>query len=168
MFNQSGGYSIADIAAVTDRNNGNCGYGGFGNGDWWIALLFLFFALGGWGNGGWGGNNNGMQGALTRSDLMYGFDMNGLDNAVRGVQQGICDGFYAQNTNILNGFSGVQNALCQGFSGVNNAITNTGYQIMDGIHDNTVAGMMNTNALTQQLNTMAAQNASCCQTFMAA
>jgi hypothetical protein len=49
--------------------------------------------------------------------------MNGLENGVRGIQQGLCDGFYAMNTGMLNGFNGIQSTLCQGFSGVNDAIT---------------------------------------------
>lgn len=44
---------------------------------------------------------------------------------MRGIQQGLCDGFYAQNTALMNGFHGVDNAVCQlgyqtqqGFSGL--------------------------------------------------
>ena len=70
--------------------------------------------------------------------------MNGLENGVRGIQQGLCDGFYAMNTGMLNGFSGVQNSMCQGFSGVNTAI-NTGVT-----------------TLSTQLHGMAADNAMCC------
>jgi hypothetical protein len=77
MFNNNG-YSLSDIAAVSGRNNN----GGFGDGDgWWIILLFLF-ALGGWGNNGWG--NGGGNGSV-REEVAYGFDMNGLENGVRGV-----------------------------------------------------------------------------------
>lgn len=36
-----------------------------------------------------------------------------LENAVRGVQSGLCDGFYAMNTGMLNGFYGVNNAIQQ-------------------------------------------------------
>lgn len=32
---------------------------------------------------------------------------------MRGVQQGLRDGFYAQNTALMNGFHGVDNAVCQ-------------------------------------------------------
>jgi hypothetical protein len=138
MFhNGCNGYSLSDIAAVSGRNgSGN----GFGDGDgWWIILLFLF----GFGNGGWG-NGNGRGGATVREEVAYGFDMNGLENGVRGIQQGLADGFYAMNTGMLNGFSGIQSTLCQGFSGVNQA---TSQQTFD---------------LSTQLHTMAAANASCC------
>lgn len=30
MFNTSGGYSLSDIAAVSGRNDGNCGWGADG------------------------------------------------------------------------------------------------------------------------------------------
>jgi hypothetical protein len=78
MFAQSNGYSLSDIAAVS--GNGNRNGGGFGDDYWWIILLFLF----GFGNNGWGNGNGG--GATTREEIAYGFDMNGLENGVRGIQ----------------------------------------------------------------------------------
>ena len=125
MFNQNG-YSLADIAAATGTKNND---GFFGNDGWWIILLFLFA---GWGGGGFGFGNNGGAGSV-REEVAYGFDMNGLENGVRGIQQGLCDGFYAMNTGMLNGFAGVNNAI--------------------------VAGNY---ALTTQLHDMAAANAACC------
>lgn len=129
MFSTSNGYSLSDIAAVTGSNNRN---GGFGDGDyWWIILLFLFAGNGNW---GWGGNG-GQGGSTLREEISYGFDMNGLESGVRGIQQGLCDGFYAVNTGMLNGFSGVQSALCQGFAGINAAITADTVATTGGIHD---------------------------------
>lgn len=129
MFSTSNGYSLSDIAAVTGSNNRN---GGFGDGDyWWIILLFLFAGNGNW---GWGGNGGG-QGSTIREEISYGFDMNGIENGIRGIQQGLCDGFYAANTGMLNGFSGVQSTLCQGFAGVNAAITADTVATTGGIHD---------------------------------
>lgn len=72
-----------------------------GGGSWWAIMLFFLLA---WG-GGWGGSRN--QEALTRADLCQGFNFNNLDSAVRGVQSGLCDGFYAMNTGMLNGFGSV-------------------------------------------------------------
>ena len=53
MFNTNGsGYSLADIAAATNGNSRNGGFGfGDDNGAWWIIILFLFCFAGGWGNG---------------------------------------------------------------------------------------------------------------------
>ena len=158
MFNNSNGYSLSDIAAVTGSNNRN--NGGFGDGDyWWIILLFLFAGNGNW---GWGGNGGANGGSTVREEITYGFDMNGLENGVRGIQQGLCDGFYAMNTGMLNGFNGVQNTMCQGFSGINDAITQS--TIADMQSDFNIQGAINnnTNTITSQLTRMAADNAACC------
>ena len=122
MFAQNG-YSLSDIAAVSGNNNRN----GFGDDYWWIILLFLF----GFGNNGWGNGNGG--GATTREEIAYGFDMNGLENGIRGIQQGLCDGFYAMNTGMLNGFSGISNTLCNGFAGVTSDINNSTNVINAGL-----------------------------------
>ena len=150
MFNS--GYSLADIAAATGGNRSNDGFGD-GNG-WWIILLFLMFGINGRGWGGLGGNSGnscGCGGSTVREEIAYGFDMNGLENSVRGIQQGLCDGFYAMNTGMLNGFSGVQSTLCQGFAGVNQAITNS-----------TIADMQNANTLENAVQAVGTQLASCC------
>ena len=77
--------------------------------------------------------------------------MNGLENGIRGIQQGLCDGFYAMNTGMLNGFNGVQSTLCQGFAGVNQGITNA-----------TIADMQNTNVLENGIQAIGTQLAACC------
>ncbi len=89
MFNGNG-YSLADISAAT-RGTEDGFFGG--NGAWWIFLLFLF----GWGGNGWGGNNND-----TRDAISYGFDFNSLENGIRGLEHGLCDGFYEMNTAFGN------------------------------------------------------------------
>lgn len=87
------------LQPVYNVNGDGDGWGG--GGSWWAIMLFFLLA---WG-GGWGGNRN--QEALTRADLCQGFNFNNLDSAVRGVQSGLCDGFYAMNTGMLNGFGSV-------------------------------------------------------------
>lgn len=156
MFNTNAtGYSLSDIAAVTGANGrSNGGDGMWGDSGWWIILLFLF-ALGGWGNGGFGGGRG-------QTEVSYNFDMNGLENGVRGIQQGLCDGFYAVNTGMLNGFSGVQSTLCQGFAGVNDAITQNTIADMQSVFGLQNAITAGNTALTAQLNAMAANDAACC------
>ena len=154
MFNTNGGYSLSDIAAVSGNNGRN--NGAFGD-DWaWIIILLLC----GWGNGGFGFGGNG-QGTI-REEISYGFDMNGIENGIRGIQQGLCDGFYAMNTSMLNGFNGLQSTLGQGFSGVNDAITQS--TIADMQSDFALQTAINnaTVGLTAQLTNMAAENAACC------
>jgi hypothetical protein len=160
MFNTSNGYSLSDIAAVS-RNGGDEGWGG-GNGAWWLIVLFLFaFNGNGW---GWGGNREGGGAApgTVREEVAYGFDMNGLENGVRGIQQGLCDGFYAMNTGMLNGFSGIQNTLCQGFAGVHDSITQGTIADMQGNFALQSAITAGNTGITAQLTNMAAANAACC------
>lgn len=124
MFNGRG-YNLSDIAAVT-RGGGNDSMWG-GDGAWWLILLFLFA---GWGNGGYGNN---FGGGNVRDAVSYGFDINNLENGIRGLEHGLCDGFYDMNTSLLTGFGNV-----------------------------TMGNMQNTNAITSQLSNMASQNAACC------
>ena len=125
MFNTSG-YNLSDIAAVTRSASGDGAWGG--DGAWWIILLFLFAGWGnGYGNGGFGG------GGGTRDAVSYGFDINGLENGIRGLEHGLCDGFYELNTGLLTGFGNTN-----------------------------MAAMQNTNAITAQLSNMAATQAQCC------
>lgn len=101
------GLSVADALAL-DKSDGAFG----GNGAWMMMFLFFLLAWGGNGFGGWG-NGNAAYGALTRGELCQDMNFQSLENAVRGVQSGLCDGFYAMNTGMLNGFSGVNNAIQQ-------------------------------------------------------
>lgn len=112
------GLSVADALALQDRGND----GMFGGNGTWIWVFFLFFLLA-WGGNGFGfGNNAATQGALTRAELYEGLNNQGLENGIRSIQNGLCDGFYAQNTTMLQGMNGIQSQLCQGFNGVNQNI----------------------------------------------
>ena len=119
MFNGNG-YSLADVAAAT--RGAEDGFFGGANG-WWVILLFMFC--------GWGGNRTGTEN--VRDAVAYGFDINNLENGVRGLEHGICDGFYDMNTSLLTGFGNVA-----------------------------MGNMQNTNALMGRLSDMAAQSAACC------
>lgn len=97
-------YSLADIRAATGANED----GWNGGGAWWIIILFLFmFGMGG---GGWGWGNRGSD-ALTRAEMQQGFDTQEITRKLDGLSYGMCDGFYAQNTTMLNGFAGVTAAV---------------------------------------------------------
>lgn len=111
MGMEGSGLSVADALALQDRN-GNDGMMG-GSGMWMMMFLFFILALGGNGNGLFGGGNNAAQGALTRSELCQDMNFQSLENAVRGIQSGLCDGFYAQNTTMLQGFNGLSNGITE-------------------------------------------------------
>lgn len=160
MFNGSNGYSLADIAAAT---TGNGGFGGNGwGGDGWWVLLFILALGGGWGNGwGGGGGNNGTTAVVGR-EVSYGFDMNNLENGIRGIQNGLCDGFYAMNNGLLNTTAQLQSTMAQGFGGINTAMLGQTNSLQNAFHDITLGNLQNTNALTTQLTNMAANDAQCC------
>ena len=99
-------YSLADIKAVTDGDREDGLFGGNGI----IILLFFLLMLGGNGFGGWGGGAA-ANGALTRAELQQGFDTQEVTRKLDGLANGMCDGFYAQNTTMLNGFAGVTAAV---------------------------------------------------------
>ena len=98
-------YSLADIRAATHDDDG---YGG--QGSWfWIVVLFLFMF--GFGRNGWGNDAN--NGALTRAEMTDGFNNQSILNKLNGLENGLCDGFYSQNTTMLQGFAGIGNQIMQ-------------------------------------------------------
>ena len=112
----------------TAYNTGSGGFGGWG-GDWgtWI-LVFLIFGMFGFGRNGFGGF--GSDGGVTRADLCNSFNFNGLENSVRGIQNGLCDSTYALNNSI----NGLGMNMMQGFHGVDNAVCQLGYQTQAGFN----------------------------------
>lgn len=172
----------ADIRACTCGNDGYNNNGGMWGNDWaWIIILLLF----GYGRNGFGGfGGNAGYGGGIGENYVLATDFATIERKLDGVNNGLCDGFYAQNTNMLNGFANVQNTLCQGFNGlqqttmqgfhgVDNAICTLGYQgaqhannisrqISDcccdtkgAIKDVAYGNAINTNAIQQQIS-------SCC------
>lgn len=92
--------------------------GGDGFMNSWVWVFFLFFLLAWGGNGnGLFGNRNALGDYATQSDIQRGFNTNTIINKLDGISNGLCDGFYAQNTTML-----------QGFNGIGSAIANLGYQ----------------------------------------
>ena len=100
-------YSLADIAAVTgDRNDGIFG----GDSSGFIVLILFLIMLSGGAGFGWGGNANG---ALTRAELSQGFDNQSVLRKLDGITYGLSDGFYAQNTTMLNGFNTIGSQIAE-------------------------------------------------------
>ena len=139
------GLSASDVALLSG-NTGRNSDGMFdGNGAWWIVLFLIF----GWGRNGFGGGFGGNSGAA--GDYVLATDFATIERKLDGVNNGLCDGFYAvaqqfsnTNQNIANSTASIQQTLCQGFSGVNQAIVQNGYETRLGV-----------NALSSQL-------ANCC------
>lgn len=146
-------------AVGRDSTNGCGGYGngnGFFGNDWaWIVILLLF----GYGGRGFGGFGGGYGAGGVGENYVLATDFATIERKLDGVNNGLCDGFYAQNTNMLNGFAGVQQTLCQGFSGVDRSIANLGYQqaqcccdIKGGIKDVAYGNERNAWTLSKQIS----------------
>lgn len=131
------GLTASDVALLSGRNGNNDGFGD--NGSWWV-IIFLIFAFMGWGrgnNGFGGGNGSGATDnyvlasdfATIQRQLSDGF--NDLTAQSRYIQNGICDGFYAMNTSLLNGFAGVNNSIMTNGYETRNAINNVSSQLSD-------------------------------------
>jgi len=80
---------------------GNGGFGGgFGDGSFWIIVLFLFALMGnGWGNA-FGGGGGSIPMMMNNNDVQRGFDQQALIGGISGVNasivslaQGQCQGF---------------------------------------------------------------------------
>lgn len=80
MSLSNGELSAADVAAVTGNNGG---FGNWGDGSFWIIVLFIFALM----NGGWGGNG-GFGGGYQQ-----GFDQAAVMNGLNSIQAGQCAGF---------------------------------------------------------------------------
>lgn len=137
-------YIEGEIPNVVTSNGCCNNNGGFMNGDGWWAII-LFALIFGYGRNGFGGGFGGYSGGGIAENYALATDFATLERKLDGVNNGLCDGFYAQNTNMLNGFANVQQTLCQGFSGVNatinngfanvnNAICTLGYQNQAGFN----------------------------------
>ena len=198
------GLSVADALALQNRGTTqNDGFLGGGQGAWWVIILILFFAFAGWGNGRNGNNNGGCcEGTntvvipanigggyggynacctpATQQSLTDAFNFNQLDNGIRGLERGMCDGFYTTNLGITNlgtqmqqgfcssdranlqNFNQVQGQLCQGFNGIQSAIAQTNYNMKDCCCE-TRESIMQSNFNNQTgFNAIQNQLASCC------
>lgn len=101
-------YSLSDIAALMGNHNADGLWGGNG-----LFILVLFFLIFGMNGGAWGNGWNNANGALTRSDMFDGFNNQTVVRKLDGITQGLCDGFYAQNTTMLQGFNKIGSQIAE-------------------------------------------------------
>ena len=125
---------------VAPANGSGNGFGFGGDGAWFLIILFLF-AFCGWGGNGWG--NNGNSGGVVDGYVLSS-DFANIERKMDLINGGLCDGFYAANTTLLNGFAGVNQNM------------NNGFQTAELSRANQQAALM------QQLNAMQMQAAECC------
>ena len=80
------------------------------------------------------------EGCATNGDLQRGFDTQSILNKLSGIDNGICDGFYAMNTSLLQSTNALQNA------------------ISDSANASNISNLQSTNAIQTQLADCCCQN----------
>ena len=121
------GISVADALALRNSGmDGACNDGMFGgNGAWWIIILILFGLGGGWGRNGYGndgGNFSACCAPATAQGMTDAFNFSQLDNGIRGLERGLCDGFYSLSNAINNCCCNTQYNMAQGFNGLDKTV----------------------------------------------
>lgn len=117
------------IAGQSDTNGGGDMFGGGG----WGGLLGLIvvaslFGLGRNGSpfGGGGGGGVDLSGVATRADINAGFQFNDLQNGIRGIERGLCDGFYS----VQNGMNTIGHQISDCCCATQRAIDSVNFNIL--------------------------------------
>lgn len=159
---------------------GGNGFGGFGDGGWWILLLFILLGNGAWGNGG-GYGNGGLYPWMNQSNQINdGFRDQMINTTLTGIQSGVTNGFanaeisanarqiadmersFAVQTATTAGFTGLQAQLAQcccenrlGTADLKYTVATENCAdraaISDGIRDIMAANSANTQRILDQL-----------------
>lgn len=147
--------TLADIAAVTDRDNN--AFDGNNGGMWIFALLILLMMGGGYWNKG---NQNGGE-PVTESGLCNAMNFNGLENSVGRLN----DSLQADYMGLQNGLSNIGYENLRNFNETQNRISDCGcttQRAIDGVNYNgainTAAINANTTEQTQKVLDAIAQN----------
>lgn len=142
------GLSLGEAMALTNKNDDF-------DGGWlmWIIALAIVFG----GNGfGFGGQRPGvgpaMEGIATREAVNTGFQYNQLDNGIRAIQSGLCDGFYALNNSVKDTSYDLQTAIKDCCCTTNRNIDSVRYDMSKGFSDVITAGNLNTRDILESQN----------------
>ena len=134
------GLTASDVLALTRDNENEIWNNPF------IYLVWLALLGGG---GLFGGNRTAeLQNAVTRSDLFEGFNNQDVNGQLRGITNGVCDGFYAVNSGMKDGFYGIQGALAENRFAAQNCCCETNRNI-DAVR---FEGAQNTCAITNAIH----------------
>lgn len=132
--------------------------GGIG-GMWgeWLPLLLIAGLLFGGGNGfGFGGGNRDY---ATQADVRAAVDQQTLISKIDQQTYGMADSFTALSNTLNSNFRGIDNAVCtlgfqtqSGFANLGAQLAQCCCDIRSAIKDGTTQGIMNTNAIQQQIS----------------
>ena len=110
MLTENGSGMVMPVGPM--YGNGGGAFGGWGDGSFWIIVLFLFALMGNGFGGGFGGNAGAVPFMLnqgTDSQVQRGFDQQAVMSGIGAIQSGI---------------NGLAQGQCSGFAGVTGAVTN--------------------------------------------
>ena len=161
--NMGGGYPYPVYGGQGNSNSG------WGDGGWWIILLFILIAAMG---GNWGGNygGNGAFGGGTPiivndgngGSVQRGFDQAAVMSGIGSVQNGINN----LATQLCGCCGDIQTSLCNGFNGVNMSINGAQNALSQQMYANEIASLNRSfdaqTASTQGMTALQAQLAQCC------
>jgi hypothetical protein len=121
---------VAPAYGAGGMNNGF----GWGDGSFWIIILFLFMFSNGWGGfGGYGGGGMmpWMMSNTTNNDVQRGFDqqavmggLNGIQAGINSLAQGQCAGLAGVNTTVNSVGNSINSNLTNGFYNAETAAAN--------------------------------------------
>lgn len=153
----------------TMRNNDS-----FGGNNSWIWVLFLLFFFGGY--GGFGFNRGDRMASDAEQQLSNDFIYSNLNSQIRGVNEGIIQGFGGLNTNLLKGLDGIDKSISAAtaftgdrINGLERGICNLGYELKSTIdncccttgkaiqqfgYENQLGILNQTNALNQTMSAL--------------
>lgn len=123
------------------NKNGN----GFGEGGWFMWVIFLFFLMG-WGGNGWGGFGNGRAGGIA-NEINNDYGRSLLMDAIGGNRNAL--------SNLATQLNCTEGQIQAAISALTSQVQNVGNQVG-------MSGMQTINALQQGNMQIAQQLASCC------
>lgn len=137
------GVSLADIAAVTDRNG--CG-NGYGNGMFGMEWLFALLILPAITNGGFYGNGNrGVAEPVTESGLCNAMNFNNLEGAVGRLGDQVAN----VNTNLGNAVCNLGYETLRNFNSLEQLVSSCCCNIERIALENRFQSAQNTSAILQ-------------------
>lgn len=132
-------YSLSDIRAAVDGNNGMNGFGG-GDGLIWLVVLFLF-GFGGFGNGFGNRGGDNAATAATQHEILLGQQFETIGNKLNSIGDGLCQGFYAMNNSVMGEGRAIQTQLAGCCCDIQNAIREEGAATRSLIQTNEIQSL---------------------------
>lgn len=140
----SEGLTVADAIALRNDDGDNGAFGS-GNGAWWLIILILFFAMGGWGRGNFGGDNGG-------ATVITPYPMGGFGGYDAVVQKGF------DQSAIMSSLGTINTAVATGFSNAEVSRCNAQANLLQTLNNNQIATNAGMNALASSLQNCCCEN----------